>query len=66
MDVCYLLKTKRVRGNTVLIAAAPELLEALEEVFEYLNDLMPPNDPRNLNNAKDIAKNAIAKAKGGK
>lgn len=47
-------------ANTRLIAAAPELLEALKKVFE---DYASP-DWRNLSTNIDLMKAAIAKAEG--
>lgn len=55
-----------VRGNAHLIAAAPELLEALEEMFDLFcgDGCMRENWDAHFVNAKSQARAAIAKAKG--
>lgn len=56
-----------IRANCHLIAAAPDLLEALENL-EVLLDLIASDESVNseyqINDFKDIARAAIAKAKG--
>jgi hypothetical protein len=54
----YNLRRKECRANANLIASAPDLLEALEN---WINAL---DDPSDWMKCRDDAKKAIAKAKG--
>ena len=49
-------------ANARLIAAAPDLLEALFEADRFLSH---PLDPDDIQMARDVIRAAIAKAKGG-
>ena len=53
----------RLHADAHLIAAAPELLEAVESAYYILHD--PNMDDCGLDNALGILKRAAAKAKGG-
>ena len=54
---------ERVEADAALIAAAPELLEALERLTEYIDAYIVVDQLGE--NLKDIARAAIRKAKGG-
>jgi hypothetical protein len=51
-------------SNARLIAAAPELLEALQEFVRVLNSGTPVNLIQEIGQAGDVARAAIAKATG--
>jgi len=59
---CETIMLDELKANARLIAAAPELLEALQEAFDRFtdNDMMPPNHA--LSVWIDKARDAIAKA----
>ena len=57
---------KEMEANARLIAAAPELLEALEQVLiEYDEVDLADHEPQSFTSAINEARAAIAKAKGG-
>lgn len=53
-------------ANATLIAAAPDMLEALEEAYDLLADYVPSTPIREAKHASMVSKTAaaIAKAKG--
>ena len=65
MEICapdsYRYNHEQQQANARLIAAAPEMLEALEMAAVELRALMVPSDPARL-----AVEAAIAKARGGK
>ena len=73
-DVCYWRKRAEVKqANATLIAAAPELLAALEAVIEWYDmeadHSIEPDFYKRMAScqvSEDMAREAIAKAKGGK
>ena len=62
-DGYFLPHTEEAKANARLIAAAPELLEALERLADAYERLKPPGYP--LSDREKQARAAIAKATGG-
>lgn len=62
--ICHLVMADDVDANARLIAAAPDLLEALEQMVASA----PPHpvEHPSMSNAWAVARAAIAKARGGK
>lgn len=67
VDVCVLSRSNKspeeINANALLIAAAPELLEALEELYHLIDDAHDGDRVFTLELAQK-AKAAIAKARG--
>jgi hypothetical protein len=57
----YIADVYRGEADACLIAAAPDMLEALEAIVEYADEPALCDDPKVL---VDLARAAIAKAKG--
>ncbi len=55
-----------LRANAALIAAAPDQNEALEAIVQLCSDMNPANAYADLGKCQDIARAAIAKARGNK
>ena len=63
-ELCSIARVSSGYANTRLIAAAPELLEALEQMVSVFLDTEGRHG-ESENDAMDAASAAIAKAKGG-
>ncbi len=55
---------REIQANARLIAAAPELLEALEWAVNDMHGVTKYTDPEQWNNCMALAEAAIARAKG--
>lgn len=66
-DSCggYIQWGKNKEANANLIAAAPDMYEALILLKDAINDAEINSSPKDINNALFFAKRALAKAEGG-
>lgn len=63
--ICKVVRRHDSKANAKLIAAAPDLLEALEALLDWGRDWTSPNDPHSPHELLVNACTAIAKAREG-
>lgn len=63
-SICHLIGQPEIKANAALIAAAPEMLEALEVCISQIEEFSTGIDSKRF--AIQIAKEAIAKSRGEK